>query len=139
MKPLLDAKNVGMYLGSIGTKERGLEFCDRTGFPADRMLADPMSSMYPCLGMNKSIWATFFSKETPYAIWKDIQSGKIEDLKRVMDTWTKQELWIPPQQDQAFQQGGVVVFEGPHVRYIWRDPATGAHADLEKVVQMALE
>lgn len=128
-----------MYLGSIGTKERGLEFCDRTGFSADRLLADPTSSMYRCLGMKKSIRATFFSKETPYAIWEDIKSGKIEDLKQVMNKWTKQELWIPPKQDQAFQQGGVVVFEGDKVLYVWRDPATGAHADLDKVVHIALE
>lgn len=138
-KPLLDANNVGMYLGSIGTKERGIEFCDRTGFSADRLLADPTSSMYPCLGMKKSIQATFFSKETPYAIWEDIKSGRIEDLKQVMKKWTKQELWIPPKQDQAFQQGGVVVLEGKRVLYVWRDPATGAHADLEKVVKIALE
>lgn len=139
VKPLLDSKNVGLYLGTIGTKERGLEFCDRTGFPADRLLADPTSSMYPCLGMIKSVQATFFSKETPYAIWEDIKSGRIEDLKKVMQKWTKQELWIPPEQDQAFQQGGVVVFEGERVLFVWRDPATGAHANLENVVRIAMD
>ncbi len=87
--------------------------------------------------MKKGIKETFFSKETPNAIWEDIKSGRIETLKKVMTKWTKQELWIPPQQDQAFQQGGVVIFDGEKVVWVWRDPATGAHADLKEVVRVA--
>jgi hypothetical protein len=140
VKPLLDKKNVKMYLVSIGTPERGLEFCKQTGFSPDRLLADPDAAMYPCFGFVKSVQATFFSKETPYAIWRDIQSGRIQDLKDVMKAWTAMKtLWIPPKQDQAFNQGGVVVFEGKNVLYCYKDPATGAHADLDEVVRIALD
>jgi len=126
-----------MLLLSIGTKERGLEFCDKTGFDPSRLLADPESNSYAPLGMKKGIKQTFFSKETPNAIWEDIKSGRIETLKGVLKVWTKQKLWIPPQQDQAYQQGGMVIFDGEKVVWVWRDPATGAHADLKEVVRVA--
>ncbi|KAG7672259.1 hypothetical protein Ndes2526B_g06754 [Nannochloris sp. 'desiccata'] len=126
-----------MLLLSIGTKERGLEFCERTGFDSSRLLADPESNSYAPLGMKKGVKETFFSKETPNAIWEDMKTGRIETLKGVMKVWIKQKLWIPPQQDQAFQQGGVVIFDGEKVVWVWRDPATGAHADLKEVVRVA--
>jgi hypothetical protein len=126
-----------MLLLSIGTKERGLLFSEKTGFHPSRLLADPESNSYAPLGMKKGMKETFFSKETPYAIWEDIKTGRIETLKGVMKVWTKQKLWIPPQQDQAFQQGGIVIFDGKKVVWVWRDPATGAHADLKEVVRVA--
>lgn len=128
-----------MYLVSIGTPERGLEFVEKTGFSADRLLADPTSSLYSVLEMKKGVRETFFAKETPFSIWEDIKSGRIEDLKEVMNVWTKGPLWIPPKQDQAFQQGGVMIFEGSRLLYVHKDPATGAHADLEEVVKVATE
>jgi len=138
VKPLLDERGIGMYLGSIGTPERGMAFCDQTGFSRDRMLADPTGSLYPPLNMKKGVKETFFSKETPMAIWRDVQSGRIEDLKGVMQRWTKQELWIPPEQDQAFQQGGIVIFRGKETVWVHRDRATGDHADLDEVVRIAI-
>jgi AhpC/TSA antioxidant enzyme len=126
-----------MLLISIGKTERGIEFCEKTGFDPSRLLADPDSNSYAPLGMKKGLKETFFSKETPYAIWEDIKSGRIETLKKVMKVWIKNKLWIPPQQDQAFQQGGIVIFDGEKVVWVWRDPATGAHADLKEVVRIA--
>lgn len=137
--PILDKKGVKLFMGSIGTKERGIEFCSKTDFPAERLLADPTGALYPPLDMNKGIAVTFFSRETPLAIWKDIQSGRIEDLKETMKKWTKNPLWIPPQQDQAFQQGGVAVFKGDTLVWIHRDKATGAHADLDEVIKVATQ
>ena len=78
-----------------------------------------------------------FARQTPQAIWADIQSGRIASLKSVLAVWTKTPLWNPPRQDQALQQGGVVVFEGHIPVWVHRDPATGAHADLEEVVRVA--
>jgi hypothetical protein len=126
-----------MLLLSIGTPERGLEFCKQTGFDPARFLADPESNSYAPLGMKKGVKETFFSKETPNAIWADMKSGRIETLKEVMKKWTKNEFWIPPQQDQAFQQGGIVIFDGEKAVWVWRDPATGSHADLQEVVRVA--
>lgn len=134
---VLDSFGVKMFLGSIGTKERGLEFVEKTGFPSDRLLADPEGQMYIPLNMKKGVNITFFSKDTPYAIWDAMKSGKIEYLKDVMKVWTKTPLWIPPKQDQAFQQGGVAVFKGSKLVWIHRDTATGAHADFSTVIDVA--
>lgn len=63
MLPELDAKGVQLLLVSVGTKERGLEFVEKTGFPADRLLADPDSHTYEALSMKKGLLATFFSPQ----------------------------------------------------------------------------
>ena len=52
-----------MFLGSIGTKERGREFVAKMGFPAERLLADPEGALYPPLGMKKGLKETFLSAE----------------------------------------------------------------------------
>lgn len=77
--------------------------------------------------------------QTPFAMWDRIKSGNTQDLKAVLDVWTKTPLWIPPQQDQAFQQGGVVIFNGKEVIWSHYDPATSAHADMEEVVRVATQ
>lgn len=68
MRPELDAKGVQLLLVSIGTKERGLEFVAKTGFPAERLLADGDSRVYEALSMKKGLKETFFSPEVRYAI-----------------------------------------------------------------------
>lgn len=98
------------------------------------MLADPESNLYVALGLKKDLAATFFDRATPNAIWAQIKSGEIEVLKQVMREWTKYKLWIPPKQDQAFQQGGVFVFEGEECVYVWRDRATGDHAPFGEIL-----
>lgn len=40
-------------------------------------------------------------------------------------------------QDQAFQQGGMFVFDGPNCVWSHFDKATGAHADLAEVLGVA--
>lgn len=42
--------------------------------------------------------------QTPLAMWERIKSGRTDDLKAVLAKWTKQGIWVPPRQDQAFQQ-----------------------------------
>lgn len=42
--------------------------------------------------------------QTPLAFWERIKAGRMGDLKAVMGRWTRNELWVPPRQDQAFQQ-----------------------------------
>lgn len=123
-----------MYFVSIGSAARGVEFCERNMFPESRMLADPESQLYVALGLKKDLVATFFDRATPVSIWAMVKDGRIEDLKEVMRVWTKYPLWIPPKQDQAFQQGGVFVFEGERLVWAWRDRATGDHADFGEVL-----
>lgn len=127
--PTLREKGVKVYFVSIGTPERGLQFSERTGWPADLLLCDPENAAYSALGFKKSVAATFLSPQTPLAMWDRIKSGNMGDLKAVLSRWIKQELWIPPKQDQAFQQGGAVVFQGRELLFAHYDAATSAHID----------
>lgn len=43
--------------------QRGLVFVEKTGFPADRLLADPTNATYDALGFKKGVLATFFSPQ----------------------------------------------------------------------------
>ena len=40
---------------------------------------------------------------------------------------------------QGLQQGGAFVFEGERLLFQHRDPSTGAHADLNTLLRVALE
>jgi hypothetical protein len=62
-----------------------------------------------------------------------MKSGNTDDIKAVLKTWTQTKLWNPPRQDQALQQGGVVIFQGRELLWAHYDPATAAHADLAQV------
>lgn len=44
---------------------------------------------------------------------------------------------MPKEGDQAFWQGGVLVFEGPKLLWGHADPGMAAHADLDTVVAAA--
>jgi len=138
LKPILEAQNIKLILVSIGKPERGLEFCDRTGFPPELLLADPENSTYDALGFIRGVKQTFFDSNTPKSIWKRIQTGNLDDIKNVMKVWTKQQLWIPPKPEQAMQQGGVVIFQGKHLVFSHYDPSTGSHVDMEVLKNAAL-
>lgn len=99
------------------------------------MLADPSSQVYAALGLRKGVKATFFDRATPEAMLAQMRNGKIEDLKEVLREWITYKLWVPPKQDQAFQQGGVFVFEGDECVLEWRDRATGDHVDFDRVLE----
>ena len=45
---------------------------------------------------------------------------------------------IPPKQKQAFNQGGMFVFADGASRFVHYDASTGAHADVDAVVDLAL-
>jgi peroxiredoxin len=63
VKPQLDAAGVKLFLVSIGTWERSIEFAEVTGFPRESLLADPESVTYEALGLVKGVRQTFFAKE----------------------------------------------------------------------------
>ncbi|KAK9786499.1 hypothetical protein WJX73_010518 [Symbiochloris irregularis] len=109
--PRLNEENIKLYLTSIGPPPRGLEFADLTGYPADRLLADPENVTYSALGFKKSVGSTFFSWQTPQAIWRRIQKDGAQALKDILK---KTKLWIPGQQSQGLQQGGSLIFDGKH-------------------------
>ncbi|KAL4440489.1 hypothetical protein ABPG75_003490 [Micractinium tetrahymenae] len=127
--PALRARGVKLYFVSIGYPERGRKFSEQTGFPPELLLCDPENVTYSALGFKKGVRETFFSPETPLAFWERIKAGKMGDLQAVLGRWTKQELWVPPKKDQAFQQGGAVIFQGRQLLFAHYDRATSAHVD----------
>ncbi len=61
LKPL-DEGGIKLFLVTIGPAPRGFEFAELTGFPADRLLADPDSVTYEALGLYKSVKSTFLQQ-----------------------------------------------------------------------------
>jgi hypothetical protein len=60
--------------------------------------------------------------------------GGMDDIKDVLRRW---KLWVPPRQDQAFQQGGMLVFDNERCVWSHFDQATGAHAEFAAVLGVA--
>lgn len=54
---------------AVGTYERSKDFVEATGYPADRLLADPDGGTYAALGLVKGVAQTFFSVEVRVAAW----------------------------------------------------------------------
>mmetsp|Transcript_32094 Transcript_32094/g.66431 ORF Transcript_32094/g.66431 Transcript_32094/m.66431 type:complete len:92 (-) Transcript_32094:1567-1842(-) len=81
--------------------------------------------------MNKGIITTFFRPETPLALAKRIVTGTSSDFTSTLSRW---KLWIPPKTDQAFLQGGTLVFHGRQIVFQHFDPAPSAHADIDEVL-----
>ena len=128
--PSLDKQNTKLFLVSIGTDARAREYSKETNFPLDRLFADPDTVSYTALGLKKSIKDTFFNAATPLSILARLQKDQAADLKALLPRWKP---WVPPKTDQAFNQGGLFVFDGEECVMSHRDEATGAHADMEVV------
>lgn len=135
MLPQLNEAGVKLVCIGIGTGARGVEFCDHVGFPKENMFADPENAAYEVLDLAKNVQQTFFDVNTPYAILERIQKDGAKDLTAALSRWKP---WIPPKLDQGLQQGGAFVFRGKDMVFGHRDPSTGAHVDLAKVLEVAL-
>ncbi len=71
--------------------------------------------------------------QTAFSFLKRIKEKSLKDLGNVLKNWQP---WVPPQQSQAFQQGGMFVFKGTECLFSHKDQATGAHADYEEVLEV---
>ena len=148
--PTLDKHGVDLVAVSIGTSERAKDFVRETGFPAERLFADPESAAYDALRLNKSL-ANFSQKSTPEGIMARIQRDGAADLLGVLRRWKP---WIPPKPEQGFQQGGAFVFaladdgthsdaseiellRGAQTLYRFYDPSTGVSAPFDDMLVAA--
>ena len=59
--PETNKAGVKLYLVSIGPPPRGKEFCKLTGFPEDRLLADPENVTYSAMGFKQGFFSTFLN------------------------------------------------------------------------------
>ena len=72
--------------------------------------------------------------QTPLAIKDRIVKDGAAGLRQAISSW---KFWIPPGQGQSRQQGGCHIFRGIECIFEHKDKSTGAHVDLDKVVQVA--
>lgn len=136
MIPELDPYGVKLFLVSIGTPERGVEFSELTGFPQDRLIADPENALYDKLGFYRNVQRTFFDVRTPLSIFGRVfRKDRGGDLVEATMKWKP---WIPPRGEQALQQGGVLVFNGQECTFKHFDQSTGNHLDLQELIQMVM-
>lgn len=95
--------------------------------------------LYDALYLNRGVKETFFSVSTPFAfLQRFTKEGGMKDLNEVLSKWNKA-FFIPPKQEQAFLQGGTLVFDGPKTLFAHYDESTAAHASLPDVMKLALE
>ena len=112
---------------SIGTPERAKAFVEETGFPIERLYADPNNVCYDRLKLNRSL-KNFSQKSTPEALAARWNKDGAKDLFDVLKRWKP---WTPPKPEQGFQQGGTFVFAGDECVYRFYDPSTGVNAPFD--------
>lgn len=133
----LESGGVSLYLVSIGTPETGKEFSALTGFPAEKLLADPGTQVYDALGLERGTAAAFLSPRTPLAIAKRVSTG--EGRKALGEALRRWRPYLPPRViEDAKYQGGALVFEGETCLWARMDRATADHLHAEELVEVAL-
>mmetsp|Transcript_18632 Transcript_18632/g.52061 ORF Transcript_18632/g.52061 Transcript_18632/m.52061 type:complete len:116 (+) Transcript_18632:562-909(+) len=110
-------------------------FAEETGLDPAVIFADPDNVTYDALGFYKGLARTFFNPATPFSINQRLLKDGGADLKEILPRWKP---WIPPKLEQGLQQGGMLIFQGKECLYSHYDESTGAHADLEDVLSMAV-
>mmetsp|Transcript_17611 Transcript_17611/g.45197 ORF Transcript_17611/g.45197 Transcript_17611/m.45197 type:complete len:151 (+) Transcript_17611:208-660(+) len=133
--PTFQEADIALCCVGIGTAERASEFCDHVGFPRELLFADPDNAGYSALGLNKGVGTTFFTIDTPLSILARAQKDGAADLIEATKRWKP---WLPPKSEQGLQQGGAFVFEGSTLLFGHYDPSTGAHVELEDVLNAAI-
>jgi len=133
---------VKLVIVSIGVPEKGRALCNHLGVEDGEsfVYVDPSNALYDDLDLNKSVARTFFNPATPLA-FKDrlFREGGMfsSELTEVLSKW-KDAVYIPPKQDQAFNQGGAFIFDDDRTVYAHYDEATAAHALPDDMVEKAL-
>jgi hypothetical protein len=130
--------------------------------------ADPENKLYDILKLNRGIKETFFTPSTPFAFLERFtKPDGTKELLEVLFKWNKGKntrsisprifhnfliygdsltrflciaaVFIPPEQSQAFNQGGTFVFDGPTTVFAHYDESTGAHSDIQEVLGLVKE
>lgn len=124
---------------SIGKPEIGKRLVDHLGLEnGDKYLfVDPDNLLYDALMLNRGIKETFMSIETPFAFLERFtKPGGTKHLGEVLSKWS-QAVYIPPKQEQAFNQGGTFLFDGEETVFAHYDASTGAHSIIQEVIDLA--
>lgn len=144
-KSLLASNNIDLVIVSIGIPEKGQKLANHLNLhdALEWIFVDPDNASYDALELNSGIGTTFASIETPFAFrdrifgWNGRKDG-MKDLLDVLGNW-KDVIFIPPKQEQAFQQGGAFIFKGEDTVFAHYDAAAGAHIEVMNVVERAID
>lgn len=128
VKPLLDAAGCKLIAVGVGTPASALEFCNKVPFPQENLVADPDRATYKALALYEGVSRTFFNRATPMALLK---RGDAANLREATKNYT---LIMPKKNEDAFQQGGMFVFQGRDVLYARKDEGTADHAPMKEVL-----
>lgn len=132
---------MGLRMISIGKPEVGAKLCDHLGIQGceDLLFADPENTLYDDLDLNRGVDVTFFRPSTPQAILaRQLKKDGMKELTEVLSKWAGA-FFIPPKQEQAYIQGGSFVFDGDQTLLAHYDESTGAHANIDAVIDAARE
>lgn len=137
----LNGLGVKLVMVSIGKPEVGKKLVEHLAIPnlANFLFVDPENVLYDKLSLNKGVKETFFTPSTPVSFLNRFtQPGGSKELFEVLSKWNKA-IYIPPKQDQAFNQGGTFLFDGEESVFAHYDESTGAHSDIQQVIDLAKE
>lgn len=142
---LLAKNNIELVLVSIGKPEAGQKLRRHLNIANgdEWIFVDPENALYDALQLNSGIETTFFSIETPFA-FRDRFFGTngredgVKDLIDILSKW-KDAVHVPPKQSQAFQQGGVFVFQGKDTVFAHYDAAAGTHLEVQLALDRAVD
>jgi hypothetical protein len=123
---------------SIGVPEKGQRLIEHLEFDKGEnyLFVDPENALYDALNLNFGIQRTFFNPSTPFSFLDRVtKEDGLKDLGTILSKWNKA-VFIPPKQEQAFNQGGTFVFDGERAVFAHYDPSTAAHAPVDRVVEV---
>lgn len=123
---------------SIGKPEIGAKLCDHLGIKGGEELifVDPENQLYDDLDLNRGVVRTLFNPATPESILERMKNNDAALLGEVLGKWSKA-FFIPPKMDQGYIQGGSFVFDCDQTLLAHYDVSTGAHADINTVIDTA--
>ena len=153
--PALDDAGVKLYAVGIGSAESAATFAEKTEFPASMLLADQSEELdaYAAAGTRntgrdaegKQIFEgieSMWSAETNAGL----KARGRDDLNAVVGSLFKKGIYVPlmptassnrKAMEKTFVQGGAFVFDGTREVFAHYDAASGAHADLAQLVEVA--
>ncbi|KAF5842257.1 hypothetical protein DUNSADRAFT_8320 [Dunaliella salina] len=130
LKPQFEAAGYKLVVTSIGTAEKGKEFCEKKPFPEENLWLDTPEGrpLYRALALKDGVGA-FLSPEMIFSMSQKDMNKFVEALR----TYAPSLVW-PGNIESTAQMGGLYVFDGPKVLFSHQDPGVGAHAKNEDVL-----
>merc|ERR1712241_1373104 len=137
----LSDDGINLIVVSIGTTENLRRLVDHLSLSkimTENLYVDHENVYYDALHLKKGLKETFFSPSTSFSFLKRFTTKDgTKELGEALSKWNKA-VYVPPKQDQALYQGGTFIFDGNEKTvFVHYDEGTGAHSDIEQVIDLA--